>query len=475
MVTATKEPTELEARVAAARYGDLEAYAQAVHGLKFRPYQPSWGEGLETLDRVVIVCPPDTYKSSTVRLFVERLIGKDPNIRVLWLMGTGEQAVKQVMAVASTIRGNLVYRKAFGVKQDTDAQWTKNVLFVERDRFGPDPTLMATGIDGPYQGLHFDLIVIDDPTTPQDVRSPTEMDAQRTMVRGMILDRLVEGGRIVVILTRWGENDLVPTFEEMGFSIITMPVFGDYDWGPTLDPERFSEAKIAQLQKDKGDVLFNLTYMCDASAAEGYAVKRGHILYWDETSLPTAPLVLFMGVDPAASTRTRADYSSISVVGLDVRTRKKYLVECTAQRMEVPDLRAEIVKRARKMAGLRAIGLETVGFQLSLMQDLKRVEGLPIVEVPYRSRRQVMHKALGMDRDKYSRALYLDSQFTSSRLYIPRNLPLLEGVSYESEICSVSNDKRSGKHDDRLDSSVIACTLADTVGRPKVSLKMRGW
>jgi phage terminase large subunit-like protein len=470
MATAT-EVSEIQARASAAKYGDLTTYAKAVHGLDLELYQAAWEQALESLNRVVIVCPPDTYKSTTVRLFVEKLIGSDPNSRTLWLMGTAEQATKQVMDVGGTIKGNNVYRLAFGVEEDAEKQWTNTVLFVKRSRFGPDPTLMATGIDGPYQGLHFDLIVIDDPTTPKDVRSPTEMEAQRHMIRGMILDRLAEGGRIVVILTRWGENDLVPTFEEMRFTIITMPVVGDYPWGTTLSPTRFPDWRVDEIRQDKGDVLFSLTYMCSPQAMQGNLIQRDTILYWDSDNLPVAPMSLFMGIDPAASRRTYADYSCIATVGLDLKTGKKYLLDLWTKRVEVPDLRTEIIKRAKRTAGLRAIGLETAGFQLGLMQDLKRQNNLPMAEVPYRTRRQVMHKASGIDRDKASRALYLASQFTSGRLYIPSNLPLVEGISFESELCTIP----LSKHDDRMDAVAIACALADSV-RPssrgmKVSIR----
>ena len=471
MMQAT-EVDELKARAMAARYGDLAAYAKAVHDLQFETYQDAWAMALETLDRVVIICPPDTYKSTTVRMFSERMIGKNPNIRILWLMGTGAQAEKQVMDVASTITGNRIYREAFGIESDPEGQWTNTVLFVKRDRFGPDPTLMATGIDGPYQGLHFDMIVIDDPTTPKDVRSPTEMESQKFMVRGMILDRLVEGGRIVVILTRWGENDLVPTFQEMGFTLITMPVVAKYPWGPTLSPKRFPPDRIEQIRADKSDPIFNLTFMCSPESLEGGLIQRKNIKYWDKDNLPDSPLQCFMGVDPAASLKTYADYSCMATIGLDTKTRKKYLLDLWTARVEVPDLERELVRRAKKVAGLRAVGLETVGFQLSLMQSLKRKNVLPLVEIPYRSRRQVMHKVRGMDRDKVGRALYLNAEFSAGRFLIPRELPLVEGISLEAELCTIP----FSKHDDRLDAIVIANTLADSAMPARgMKVKMTGF
>ncbi|KKL71156.1 hypothetical protein LCGC14_2097750, partial [marine sediment metagenome] len=281
MVIATEpQLSELAVRAMAARDGDARTYAKAVHRREYEPYQDAWAEALETRNRTGIVCPPDTYKSTTVRDFVEREIGKNPEVRILWVMNTGEQAQIQVMAIRATIESNNVYKAAFDVREDTDAQWTKNVLFVLRHSDDPDPTLMGTGLNGPYQGLHFNIIIIDDPTDQDDVKSPTTMAAQVEKIRGVILDRLVEGGRIVFILTRWGANDLVSTFKEMGFTIYEMPVVGDYPWGPTLSPVRFPMEKVERIHRDKGDILFALTFMCNPQAVRGNVILREHINYW---------------------------------------------------------------------------------------------------------------------------------------------------------------------------------------------------
>ena len=472
MVIATERPVSKVTDLAhAARNGDLRTYAKAVHNYDFELYQDAWAEGLETLDRSVIVCPPDSFKTTTVRFFVEREIGRNPNIRVLWLMNAGEQAQKQVMTISQVIKSNNVYRAAFGIEENTDVQWTNSVLFVRRDYEGPDPTLMGTGFNGPYQGLHFDLIIIDDPTDQEDVLSPTTMALQEAKLRGVIIDRLIEGGRIVAILTRWGGNDLVPVFSSMGFMVIEMPVVGDYPWGPTLSNTRFPPSKIERLRRDKGDTLFALTFMCSPQSAEGALIKREHIGYWDKP--PDSPMHFFMGVDPAASIHTYADNAAIATVGLDLKTRTMYQVDMWAARKEVPDLELEIVKRAKRVNGLRAVGLETVGFQLSLLQRMKRTYQLPFKEIPYRSRRSVMHRVVGLDRDKVGRALYLDSLLSSGRLLLNKDNPLVDGISLEAELCSVMG--RRTDRDDRMDALCFACILAEAAVAPRIKFNLRGF
>ena len=133
-----------------------------------------------------------------------------------------------------------------------------------------------------------------------------------------------------------------------------------------------------------------------------------------------------------------------------------------AKRLEVPDLEFEIQRRAKKTSGLRALGLETVGFQLSLVQSLKRKYNLPLREIPYRSRRSTQSWTVALDRDKVGRAAYLDALFASGRLLLPRGLPLVDGVSLETELCLIPY----GKHDDRMDALSMACVLADGARLP---------
>ncbi|KKL80650.1 hypothetical protein LCGC14_2002660 [marine sediment metagenome] len=475
MVVAKPPLSTLTTLALAARDGDARTYAKAVHRRDYEMYQDAWAEALETRDRTVIVCPPDTYKSTTVRDFVEREIGKNPEVRILWVMNTGEQAQIQVMAIRQTIESNNVYRAAFDVHEDTNAQWTKNVLFVQRLNEDPDPTLMGTGLNGPYQGLHFNIIIIDDPTDQDDVKSPTTMASQVEKIRGVILDRLLEGGRLIVILTRWGENDLVSTFREMGFTIYEMPVVANYPWGPTLSPTKFPMEKVERIHQDKGPILFALTFMCNAQAVKGNIILRDHLQYWDALTIPKHPMSFVMGIDPAASTKTYADNSAIATVGIDLRTKWLYLVDMWAGKLETPDLETKIVTLSKRTAGLRAVGLETAGFQLSLLQGMRRRHQLPFREIPYRTNKTVAMKILGLDRDKTGRALYLDALFASGRLFLPKDLPLVDGVSIEDELCSFS-PTGSHRHDDRLDSMAIACVMAESLaGSPLLEVTLRGF
>ena len=67
--------TQLQVKALAARYGDIADFSLAVHRWRTEEYQDAWAEALESEDRLQIVCPPDTFKSSTVQCWIEQKIG----------------------------------------------------------------------------------------------------------------------------------------------------------------------------------------------------------------------------------------------------------------------------------------------------------------------------------------------------------------------------------------------------------------
>lgn len=467
MTTAVLDPNSLsehDARVIAARDGSMSSFAYAVHRREVEPYQEAWWRALDTLNRVVIVCPPDTFKSTTVQYWVERSIGRDHSKRILWLMRAGDQAEVRVMDVAETIEQNRVYQEAFKVRRHPKKKWTNTMLFVDKGGSDgsedPDPTLMGCGLNGPYQGLHFDTIVIDDPTNQEDVRSPTTMEAQRAKIRGVILDRLVEAGRIVVILTRWGENDLVPTFAEMGFSIIEMPVIGEYPWGPTISNKRFPMARCEELRRDKTDAIFNLTYMCNPGGLAGGIIR--HIKHWDRSNLPGRSTVTLMAADLASSTKTWADPSCIGTAILDLKTKALYVTDLWTGRVEILELEAELKKRAERQSRLVAIGVETVGFQATFLQRLRRERKWPVREIPYRTEKRSTKKAISVGKDKVDRAIIIEQRFLQNKLFLSPQMSMFDGVSVEDELQAFP----FGKHDDRLDVIAFLCLLADAYSPP---------
>lgn len=254
---------------------DFVMYCEYVHSWTLAPHQIEWAQILTGSKRACIVAPPESGKSRLTRAWVEWMIGRDQNIAIAIVQNTSTQAGKQVSAIGEIIKNNINYRKVFPEILPTD-RWSGQALYVKRDltesrAFRPDGTVSGYGIDGNYQGAHVDILIIDDPTDQKDVLSPIVMQTQRELIKGVLSDRLRADGHLFVILTRWDDNDLVPTIEELEVPVNTYPAWRDepYAWGSSLLFPGFDQYGTKELldalEKRKGPDLFRLTYLCQSA------------------------------------------------------------------------------------------------------------------------------------------------------------------------------------------------------------------
>jgi len=256
---------QLDAAAAQQNFGD---YCAFVHDRPLYPHQLAWAQELQKpASRTLIVAPPGSLKSTLCAYYVEWCIGRDPDDTTLYLMNTAAQSMRQVMSIEDTIEHNTRYRAVFPeVQPDKERGWSKDTLFVKRkDTNNPYATLYGTGIDGPYQGVHINRIIIDDPTDQQDIISEATMTQQRQRVKGVMVDRLKPGGNIFAILTRWGIMDLTSDLQQIGLRLIENPAEGKYLWGDLLCPELFPRQELSALKAQKGEGMYAMTYMCNPS------------------------------------------------------------------------------------------------------------------------------------------------------------------------------------------------------------------
>jgi hypothetical protein len=214
------------------------------------------------------------------------MIGRDQNIAIAIVQNTSTQAGKQVSAIGEIIKNNINYQKVFPHIVPTE-RWSGTAMYVKRDisdsrAFRPDGTVSGFGIDGNYQGAHVDILIIDDPTDQKDVLSPVVMQGQRELIKGVLSDRLRADGHLFVILTRWDDNDLVSTIEELEVPISVYPAWRDepYAWGSNLLFPGFEQygtlELLEKLEKRKGPDLYRLTYLCQsAGVVRGKRVFEG--------------------------------------------------------------------------------------------------------------------------------------------------------------------------------------------------------
>jgi len=160
---------------------------------------------------------------------------------------------------------------------------------------------LAVGVGGPITGHGAALAVIDDPFENwEQAQSAGDRNRVWDWYRGTFRPRVLEGGTVVIINTRWHEDDLcgrllldnaddwtvlrlpavAETQEErdfnnryMGLEVGLTEPLGRQP-GEALSPKRFSLAALDAIRRDVGQLVWSAEYQGAPHAPEGNRIKR---------------------------------------------------------------------------------------------------------------------------------------------------------------------------------------------------------
>jgi hypothetical protein len=247
------------------------AFNRYFQGWQWEPYHYQWWDIIRSHKKACIIAPPEVGKTRFFTSFVAWMVGRIPDSAWLVVQNTSGQA-QRIVAQIGHMLSDPRFQKIFPEIKPTE-RWSGLQLYVDRSgyprQFRHDPTVAAYGIvPGTYQGAHVDGIILDDPTNQEDVLSPVVMQSQKNLLKGTLWDRLNEGeqaGYFYVVMTRWGDDDLLSTIEQdLKIPVFTFPArrpkSDPYPWGHLLS-SRYTDEFLNQQKEIKGD-LFQLSYMC---------------------------------------------------------------------------------------------------------------------------------------------------------------------------------------------------------------------
>lgn len=278
----------------------LMAHARLIHrDSEGRPIVPArhhfeWVRLMEDRERnpwLVTVAPPGYAKSTwfTWTYTTWRIGATHGHARCGVVANAAGQASAWVAAIGDSVVSQPFAAAYPDVRPDKKRGWGKGKFYVTGAPAGPNPTCLASGIGGvSVLGKRFDEIVLDDPTTWENARSKTVMEGQRHWLKTTLISRFPPGtgppdgvgGRMSVVLTRWSENDLVPTLKDLGFVIVRMPAIGYWDglgdpsapdFEPGDQPLWPEQMTLEQLmaQRDEDPLIFELVMQGNARVLAG--------------------------------------------------------------------------------------------------------------------------------------------------------------------------------------------------------------
>lgn len=323
--------------------------------------------------------------------------------------------------------------------------------------------LTAAGVGGPITGRGAHVAVIDDPVKNwEEAASDTMRRRVWEWYRSTLRTRLAPGGSIVLVMTRWHEDDLAGKLIKEAkdndgekWEIINLPAeAGENDIlgrnpGEWLWPERYPSEEYEATKKALGSYLWSAMYQQSPRPAGGKIFKQHYFRYFsDDGDVYTLyygdghrkhwrkrDCFVFQTCDPAASTKSTADYF---VLATWVVTPHKELLlrDIIRERLEGPD-QPQLFKQAMHRWSPVLQGVETKAMGLTLFQTLQRM-GLPLFELSPGT------------TDKVTRAIPMAARYEAGMVYHLQGAPWLD--EFESELLAFPN----GRHDDQVDATSYA-------------------
>jgi predicted phage terminase large subunit-like protein len=460
-----------------ARYASGGSWKPAPHLLLINRVLLAAAAGEKWASRVIFQLPPRIGKSEFVSgYFPAWFLGLYPDRKLI--LASYEQGLASTWGQRNRDLLEAYGPDVFGVKVRQDSQ-AKHDWKITKRRGG----MFTTGVGGAMTGRGAHGIIIDDPVkNDREALSPTYRKRAKEWFQSTVRTRLEPDGFVFVVQTRWHEDDLagwLQTEADEPWLVISLPAIAEEQeaiylpddpttpaWtrnvGEVIWPWRFSledmEATRAALGGEDGHWWTALYQQRPAPIGGGVLkpeqfrrfrfVDGGYLL-----DTPAGPelvsahdLQKFVTMDLATSVRTAADYTALGVFGLAFPNL--LVLDVLRRKMEGPDL-PKIAARVWTAYGPSYFAVESAGFQLSTVQDMRR--GAPWEKPP---RPALPVKAINPQGDKVSRALTLATRMAGGNVYVPESAPWLAGLESELALFPV------GQHDDQVDMMAYAALEA---------------
>lgn len=311
-VVREKAEAEISARQAA-RTGCLAFAQYTMPGYKVGAHHRLLCEKLDAVERgelkrLMVFMPPRHGKSElTSKRFPAWFMGRNPQKQII----TASYGATLAQGFGRDVR-NIVGSPEFaalfpgvGVASDSSARdnWHTNKGGI----------YTAMGVGGGLTGKGAHVALIDDPVKDrQDAESPVIREATWDWYRSVLRTRLMPGGAIVLVLTRWHPDDLAGRLlDEMEngtgerWEVLSLPAICDAepdpigrDIGDALWPDVFPVSELHQIEKSVGPREWSALYQQHPTPGDGVLFKTDMISIVDA---PPASGVVFRRWDLAAT------------------------------------------------------------------------------------------------------------------------------------------------------------------------------
>jgi predicted phage terminase large subunit-like protein len=302
----------------------------------------------------------------------------------------------------------------------------------------------AVGRGGAITGRGAHLFLIDDPLKgAEEAHSEVVRRALQQWFSSVGYTRLQPNGAVVLISTRWHEDDLAGYLlrqDPRGWDFLWLPAIAEVDEsfrraGDALWPDKYPLEELQSIRTVTGSAAFESLYQQRPSAAEGSIFKRDWWRYFSE--VPVCKRIV-QSWDTAFKSGAENDFSACSVWG--VAASGYYLLWFWRAKVEFPELKRRMKWLAEQYKPNQIL-VEDKGSGQSLIQELRYETALPVIPIK-------------VDRDKLSRAQAITPLIEAGRVFLPQSAPFLS--DFVDELAAFPN----GVHDDAVDCTTQALLIS---------------
>lgn len=287
--------------------------------------------------RLVLSLPPQETKTTLARALCNWLLIHNPDGRIALASYAHSLARASGRAVRHTIEthgAELGLTLAHGQANASD--WT-----LAGHRGG----MLSVGVGSALTGRAVDsLLLVDDPIrNQQDADSPTVRGALWDWWTAVARTRLAPGTPIIVIQTRWAEDDLAGRLAAEGWPVVNIPAQADGQTPDALDrpPGEWlistrgrTPADWQAIRADVGERTWASLYQGRPAPLEGGIFKAAWFDTWRVPHAPPGCLPPTVVVDPADNEGT-GDEAGIIVATAHPDTRRVFLLDDLSAAMTV--------------------------------------------------------------------------------------------------------------------------------------------
>lgn len=410
--------------------------------------------------RLIITMPPRHGKSEvTTKKFPAWVLGNHPSWEMIIASYSADLAEEFSGKCRDTFKK---HELVFGVELSKSSSSVK--------KWGIEGTrgvLASTGVGGSATGRGARIAIVDDPfKNREEANSHLKRERVWDWYKSTIRTRLASGGGMIIIQTRWHDEDLAGKLlkameegEGEEFELINLPAIAEEGdilgrkVGEPLWPEMFPLSELMKTKRAVGRLEWASLYQQKPTVDGGSIMRRKDFRYFkyndqyleiveeDRTrKVFLKDCISFQTIDTAQKIGKTNDDTAIATWLADKQSNL-YLVDMFLEKIEVPDQWKKI-KELKGRWNVVFQACEDKASGIGLIQQSKR-EGSPL-------------KVLKAETDKVTRSIPFSIMLESQKVFFNSRMINLDKV--EEQLLKFPN----ASHDDAVDVCSYAAIIVQS-------------